>query len=76
MTTYRLPDGTQAEESTGLIPYATPPGNAWVKHEHLGWILIDRDKLTEVPPPLPEEPPAGFVVLDKDGDPQVHIGSG
>lgn len=68
MTTYRLPDGTEA---TATLHGA----KAWVKHTTLGTILVDSDKLTEVKPPLPPEPPEGSVVLDHEGDAWQRHGS-
>ncbi len=62
MTLYVLPDGTQAE----LVPNVAlhDPALVYVDHSSLGLIAIDRDKLTEVPPSLPEEPPNGTVFSD------------
>lgn len=73
MTTYRLPDGTVAEQAIG---HTTPNGRRWVHHPTLGLILIDVNKLIEVKPPLPPEPPNGAVVLDNQRDAWQRRGDG
>lgn len=59
MTTYRLPDG--AEIASLDVNGSTDAARAWITHPTLGEILILRDKLTVVKPPLPPEPPDGTV---------------
>jgi hypothetical protein len=66
MTTYTLPDGTEVPTASGHTPYPDPA--TWVHHPTLGWIMIGRDKLTEVPPPLPTEPEEGSFALVQIGE--------
>jgi hypothetical protein len=58
VTLFVLPDGTKVEPIPDLIGIGA---GVYVDHPTLGRILIDKDKLIEVPPSLPEEPPNGFV---------------
>lgn len=62
MTLYVLPDGTHVSKIPDLLGIGA---GVYVDHPTLGRILIDKDKLTEVPPSLPEEPPAGFYAAGK-----------
>lgn len=64
MTRYVLPDGTQAESLHGAC--VARGAGQWVNHPSLGPILLAADKLTEVPPSLPEEPPNGFLGVGGD----------
>lgn len=61
MTTYRLPDGIEVPraDDDGLVRGA----GVWVEHPVYGTIAVERNRLTEVKPPLPPEPPAGSIVL-------------
>lgn len=61
MTLYVLPDGSEIASLD--INGSTDAAKAWVTHPILGSILIDRDKLTEVPPPLPPIPDALAVAI-------------
>lgn len=60
MTRFSLPDGTEAELTTR--PDSTA-NYAWVEHSTLGPALIERDKLTEIQPPLPPVPECPAVLL-------------
>lgn len=64
MTTYKLPDGTEVASLD--VNGSNIPNRVWVTHPTLGSIMIDRDKLTEVPPPLPAEPGNGFIGIAGD----------
>lgn len=70
MTLYVLPDGTQVEQDQdpGLVRGA----GVWVIHPVYGSIAVERGKLTEVPPSLPQEPPIGEIVVVK-GDIPVRV---
>jgi hypothetical protein len=64
---YVLPDGTQAPANDGERGQVRRISDwQWVTHETLGPIWMRRDKLTEVPPSLPEEPPNGFLGVGGD----------
>lgn len=73
MTTYRLPDGA---EIASLDVNGGPGNQAWITHPTLDQILIDRNKLTEVKPPLPPEPKPWAVVSDKHAGVWQRIGTG
>jgi hypothetical protein len=61
VTTYRLPDG--AEIASLDVNGSNIRDRVWVTHPTLGSIMIDREKLTEVPPPLPPVPDAPAVLV-------------
>lgn len=66
MTLYVLPDGIKVEEDTdpGLVRGV----GVWVIHPAYGSIAVERDKLTEVPPPRPEPAQDGsFVTVQSEG---------
>lgn len=64
MTTYRLPDGIEAETTEhGLVHVGL---GHWLRHPSLGTIWVGADRLTEVKPPPPEPDPL-TVVIDRHG---------
>lgn len=66
---YKLPDGAEVREADGnLLSTPTLANHSWVIHPTLGAISCYTGLLSPVAPPLPAEPPASSVVLDKDGD--------
>ena len=78
MTTYRLCDELGAHP---CVQYGVAAGGDWtVIVDPVGGdsykLTLPRHKLVEVKPPLPEEPPDGSAVFDKDGDPWVRKESG
>lgn len=72
MTTARYMLPGQLEPEVEILgdqnPKVVPPNLVWVRHPELGVVQLDRTRLTEVKPPLPLEPSADSVVLDRDGD--------
>ncbi len=72
MTVYKLPEWmggltcklhTHWDESGTSTVDVDAPGGASTHR-----LTVPRLLLTEVKPPLPEEPPVGAIVLDRDGD--------
>lgn len=76
MTKFKLPDilgGIEVEDVGDQVhglstAVQTLMSHVTVEVPGVGLVRIARNKLTEVEPPLPEEPPVGAVVLDRDGD--------